>query len=495
MKIARLIFILLSAVISIPFIYSQNSQDINTATYEVEAFGSAATGAYTPFWITGNRYGVVPLESGNGYLRTRVSHYRSLGKDFYWAAGIDALVVTPRYKNVYLQQLYAEIGYKSLLLTVGSREKYTSLWNKQLSSGDMIRSANARPIPEIHISIPEFLTVPSTRGWLHFRGYMSVGRSFDEDYLNGFIRTDQVYNRNILWHDKSLTLRLKDTHSAFPAYISFGISHVAQWGGTSSGPERGKQPQSFKDFLRVLCAQAGGEGATLSDQVNVLGAHHISYEFQAGFVKEKWELQAYHQHIASDKSGVLFYNKTDGLWGIQVDIHRFPWIKKVVAEYITTRNQSGMFHYINFDHDTHPGRGGGADDYYNNAEYKTGHTYFNRSKGSPLLISPEYNEDGSLGFKSTRIRDIHFGMEGEISRQLSYRVLFTVMNGWGTPYRPFLKKQSGASFLVEANYTHPRLSGWSFTGSLGGDTGNAVGNRSYGLSLSIAKRGILRKWD
>ncbi|MDR2969599.1 MAG: capsule assembly Wzi family protein [Tannerellaceae bacterium] len=492
MKIARLLFILLSAVVFVPFARSQSGPDADAVTYEVEVQGSAATGAYTPFWIVGNRYGVVPLEAGNGYLRARVDHRQSLGNGFHWAAGVDALAVTPRYRNVYLQQLYAELGYKSLLLTVGSKEKYTSLWDRRLSSGDMIRSANARPVPEIHISIPEFLTVPSTKGWLHFKGYMSVGRSFDEDYLNSFIRTDQVYIRNILRHDKSLTLRLRDSRSAFPAYFSFGISHTAQWGGASSGATARKQPQSIKDFLRVFCAMAGGEGASLSDQVNVLGAHHISYNFQVGFVKEKWELRAYHQHIASDKSGVLFYNKADGLWGIQADFRSFPLIRKVLTEYVTTRNQSGMFHFINFDHDAHPGRGGGADDYYNNGEYKTGHTYFNRSEGSPLLVSPEYNEDGSLGFKSTRIRDIHFGMEGDISRQLSYRVLLTVMNGWGTPYRPFLKKQSGTSFLVEANYAHPRLSGWAFTGAFGGDTGNVTGNRTYGFSLGVSKRGILR---
>ncbi len=495
MKIVRLIFIILLAGVHVPFIYSQHYQDINVTAYEVETFGSAATGTHTPFWITGNRYGVVPLEAGNGYLRPRVNHYQSFGKGFYWAAGIDAVVSAPRYKNIYLQQLYADIGYKSLLLTIGSKEQYTSLWDKRLSSGNMIQSANARPIPEIHISILEFLTVPYTKGWFHFRGYMSVGHSLDNDYLDDFVQADQVYNRDVLWHDKSLTIRLKDTRSHFPAYISFGVSHTAQWGGTSTDPGSGKQPQSFKDFLRVFCAKAGNSDASVSDQINVLGAHHISYDFQVGFAKEKWELQAYYQHIASDKSGVLFYNKTDGLWGLQLDLHSFPWIKKVVTEYITTRNQSGPFHYINFDHDAHPGRGGGSDNYYNNGEYKTGHTYFNRSKGSPLLISPEYNKDGSLGFKSTRIQDFHFGVEGDISRQLSYRALVTVMNGWGIPYKPFLKKQSGTSFLVEANYTHPRLSGWSFTGSIGGDTGDAVGNRSYGFSLGICKQGILKKWD
>ncbi|MDF9830188.1 capsule assembly Wzi family protein [Parabacteroides sp. PF5-6] len=494
MKIVRLIFILLLAGAPIPFLYAQNASDTNVTTYAVETFGSAATGSYTPFWMTSNRYGVVPLEAGNGYLRPRIDHRQSFGDGFHWAAGIDAVVTAPRYRNVYLQQLYAEIGYKSLLLTLGSKEKYTSGWDQRLSSGDMIQSANARPTPEAHISIPEFLTVPLTKGWFHFRGYLSVGRSLDSDYLDDFVKTNQVYNRDVLWHDKSLTIRLRDTRSHFPAYLSFGISHTAQWGGRSTDPEVGKQPQSLKDFARIFFAKAGNATASLSDQVNVLGAHHISYNFHAGFAKANWELQAYYQHIASDKSGVLMYNGTDGLWGLQLDLSQCRWIRKVVAEYIITKDQSGQFHYLDFDHDAHPGRGGGADNYYNNQEYRTGHSYFNRSKGTPLLISPEYNADGSLGFKSTRIQDFHLGIEGDLSRQLSYRVLFTVMNGWGTPYQPFLKKQTGASFLVEAHYTHTRLRDWSFTGSLGGDTGDVVGDRSFGFSLSIKKQGILKKW-
>lgn len=494
MRTARLIIICLCIYNYTFSALAQNETVENSIIYNVEAVGSAATGTYTPFWMTSNQYGVLPLEAGNGYLRPRVSLHQSFGNGFHWTAGIDAVLSAPRYRNFHMQQIYAGIGYKSLLLTIGSKEQYTSLWDKRLSSGDMIQSANSRPKPEIHISIPEFLTVPYTKGWFHFRGYISVGRSFDNDYLSDYIATQQLYTKNVLWHDKSLFVRLKDTRNDFPVYLSFGVRHTAQWGGTSTNPNLGKQPQSLKDFVRIFFAKAGGEGASGSDQINVLGAHHIAYDFQVGYTKENWELQAYYQHLASDKSGVLFYNKTDGLWGIQLDIHSFPWIRKVVMEYITTRNQSGPLHYINFDHDAHPGRGGGADNYYNNGEYTTGHSYFNRAIGTPLVISPEYNEDGSIGFKSTRIQDWHLGFEGDINSQLSYRTLITIMNGWGTPYAPFLKKRHGTSFLVEMKYTHPRLQDWSFTGSVAGDTGNITGDKSYGFCLGISKRGILKSW-
>ncbi len=491
MKIVRLIFIFVLSFCSTIIGLSQTTES-NATTYSVDVFGSAATGSNTPFWITSNRYGVVPLEAGNGYLRPVITHNQQFGKGFYWSAGMDILAVAPRYKNIYIQQLFAEIGYKSLLLSIGSKESYNSLWDKRLSTGDMIQSINARPIPEINISIPEFTAVPLTKGWFQIKGNLAIGRSFDTNYLKDFIQTEQFYTKNVLWHHKSAFFRIKDPKSSFPLYASFGLRHIAQWGGTSTNPELGKQPQSIKDLVRIFFLKSGGDGASISDKTNVLGAHHISYDFQLGFTKEKWALQAYYQHICADKSGVLFYNGTDGLWGIQLDIPYFSWINKVVVEYINTQNQSGPFHFIDFDHDIHSGRGGGGDDYYNNVEYTTGNSYFNRSIGSPLLPSPEYNTDGSLGFQNTRVQGWHIGLEGAFLPQLTYRALFTVMNGWGVPNKPFLRKKHGTSFLFELNYTHPRLSGWMFSGALAGDTGNMLGKESFGFSLGIKKQGILK---
>ncbi|UKI47211.1 MAG: capsule assembly Wzi family protein [Phocaeicola vulgatus] len=107
-----------------------------------------------------------------------------------------------------------------------------------------------------------------------------------------------------------------------------------------------------------------------------------------GFTQPNWQVSAYYQHFFEDKSGMIFVNNTDGLWGGQLDLPKFPWLRKVVVEYLVTRDQSGQFHFIDFDHDLHPGVGGGGDDYYNNGEYTTGASYFNRAIGSPLIPSP-----------------------------------------------------------------------------------------------------------
>ena len=54
--------------------YSQINKIQDSTIYKAELFGSAATGSNTPFWMVSNRYGVVPLDAGNGLLNAGVFH-------------------------------------------------------------------------------------------------------------------------------------------------------------------------------------------------------------------------------------------------------------------------------------------------------------------------------------------------------------------------------------------------------------------------------------
>ena len=173
--------------------------------YRVEAFGSIAKDKNTPFWMVSNRYGIVPLEAGNGYLRAGVFHSQRFRceRRFYWNAGVDLVGAAPRYRNVYMQQLFADLGYRSLLLSIGSKENYTSLWDRELSSGDLVHSANSRPLPEINLSLPHFVVVPLTKGWLQVKGDFAVGRSFDSAFLERYVQ-NVSYIEHVLWHHKSL---------------------------------------------------------------------------------------------------------------------------------------------------------------------------------------------------------------------------------------------------------------------------------------------------
>ena len=341
--------------------------------------------------------------------------------------------------------------------------------------------------------MPEFTVIPFTKGWMQVKGDFAVGKSFDTGYLDDFSNGKQTYVKDVLWHHKSLYVRIQDTQGKFPLSGIIGVQHWAQWGGTSSDPNIGVQPHSLKDFIRVFCGSEGGSNATLSDQINVLGNHFGSYDFKLEYTMPTWKLAAYHQRYFDDKSGMIFRNGTDGLWGTQLDLPRLPWLRKVVTEYLVTRNQSGPFHFITFDHDKYQGPGGGGDNYYNNGEYKTGSSYFGHGIGSPLLTSPLYNTNGDLDFKNTRVRAWHLAFEGELSPMVSYRLKYTLMNSWGTHHVPFSNNKRSNSGLVEVKYRHPRLQGWEFTGAIAADAGSLYGD-NIGFSLSVCKRGVLKSW-
>ncbi|MDR1337392.1 MAG: capsule assembly Wzi family protein [Tannerella sp.] len=485
--------LLLCTLCARPCLSQNDGSARGTTDYRIETFGSAATGDRTPFWIVSNRYGAVPLEAGNAYLRAGVFHRQPAGNGLRWGAGLDAIAVTPRYRNVYIRQIYAEIGYKCLNLTAGSKENYTSLRDGNLSSGDLVHSSNARPVPEINLSVPRFTTVPYTKGSVQFRGDFAFGRSFDTGYLKAFNSVSrQHYINSVLWHHKSLHARFLDPRGHFPLTLTAGLRHHAQWGGTSTDPKEGVQPHSVKDLVRIVLGRSGGEDASLSAQKNVLGNHYGSYDLEIGYLHPLFDLHAYKQHYFDDPSGMELYNLPDGLYGIQVDMAHFPLINKIVLEYVYTKNQSGPVHYIIYDHSEYPGFGGGRDDYYNNEEYTTGVSYFNRSIGSPLITSPEYNRNGTTGFQNNRIRAWHAGISGYFSGQVAYRLLLTRSEGWGTPTKPFLKKTADFACAAKISCCHPRLEGWLFSGEIAADRGSIYGNNT-GFALSISKSGLLKR--
>jgi hypothetical protein len=487
------LLLLLAAILYIVPCLSQ-SEIPGSTSYNIEASGSAATDGYTPFWIVSNKYGIVPLEAENAYLRAGVFHNQMLDNGFQWSAGVDMVTSTPRYRNAYIQQLYAGVRYRFLDISIGSKENYSSLWDRELSSGDIVSSANARPIPEINISIPRFTPFPFTNGIIQFRGNFAVGRSFDTDYIKHFINEKQHYTTNTLWHHKSLQVKLIDPQSRFPLTATIGVRHHAQWGGTSTDPEVGVQPHSLKDFLRIVAGKSGGTDAYHSDRHNILGNHYGSYDLKIGYLTHTFDMYVYKQHYFDDVSGMELYNINDGLYGFQAVIHGFTPLRSIVFEFINTRNQSGPVHYIIYDHDIYHGYGGGNDDYYNSNGYRSGVSYFNRSTGSPLLTSPEYNKNGDLTFKNNRIQAFHLGIQGYISQQMSYRILATSSEGWGTNDRPFLKKESNISCATKISYCHPKLENWLFSGEVATDFGSTLYGDNLGVSITISKSGILKKW-
>jgi len=464
--------------------YSQETLD-----YRFDVFGSTSSGNYTPFWITSNTYGVVPIRTNNGYVRGDLIWKKSFLNDINVEAEADVVSAAKHSSSLWIQQLYAAISYGNVRLFAGAKERDNSILDKNLSVGDMTYSTNARPMPEVNFSFPNFTNFPFTKGYLQFKADFAIGKSFDNDYILRTKTPGTPYTTNMLWHHKSLFFKWEDPNDHIPFWAVLGLEHAVQWAGASS--EYGHDPTTFKNFIRVVLCQSGDSQSSLGDRVNVLGNHLGTYNIKIAYKDKKFQTVLYKQHYFDDNSGLEMANWRDGIWGGELSFFNQPFLQKIVMEYLQTTNQSGPIHFLAYDPVLYPNaRGGGDDDYYNNFYYVSGWSYFGRAIGNALLTSPEYNADHGIDFENNRVKAIHLGLEGKISPEFSYRTLFTGMQAWGTMYRPFLQRKDNFSTLIECTYSPINHEGWEFALQAAFDKGNLYGD-NFGCSLKISKKGVI----
>ncbi len=471
--------------------------------YKAETFASVSSGNYTPFEIVNHTWGMVPSEANNFYLRGSLLHEYKANHSWSFNVGVDAAVSTSSvYDYFWFQQLYAEARWKCLQLRAGTKEDYTSLLDPYLSSGDFISSNNARPIPEIRVGIPEFTLVPYTKGRMYFKGEFSVGKYFDSKYIAGKVfPVKGYYADNLYSHNKYFYLRFGNIEQKNRLQFTFGLNHDAQWGGTTYQYDWGKNeyvvmcdPHGFTDFLRVVVAKEGSSASANYDSLYVAGSHIGAFLFKFDYkLKNKDELSAYLQHYFDDGSGLAFLNYRDMLLGGQYKSKQKKLISNFVFEYIYTKNQTGPVNFAANEKSQHraPNNRNGIDNYYNHSVYMQGHSYFGRSVGTPLLLSPEYNGDSYLGFRSNRIIAFHLGMEGYLNRLLQYRLSSSTGRSWGTYNNPYLKVQEGYSAGIDLIYSIHKVSGLDIKCSLAWNAGQFFKETAFGGGISIIKKGII----
>jgi hypothetical protein len=495
----RLFILLIICRLCIPA-YGQN-----TSAYRAESFASTASGAHTPFWTVNHTWGVTALEANNFHLRGALFHEQTLNKDWAFDAGIDIVAGNhSSYGAAWLQQLYIRLKWKALRLDIGSAEDYLSFLNPQLSSGDFIHSNNARPIPQIRGSLPDFILIPHTQGNMYVKADFSIGRYMDGDWQSERAHaTAHNYTRNVLSHSKSLYFRWGNTEKGNRQQFIFGLAHKAKWGGIlvqehASQPSvlvSFHQPADLDAFLRMVIAKEGTSQSSLTDQAFVSGSHWGAYLFKYEYqLKNKQSIHAYIQHLFEDGTGMVFQNNPDNLYGLEWRSPRKTWLSGVIFEFIYTKRQTGPIHLGDIlGHDQNLGNiiKGGNDNYYNNVDYVQGPSNFGKSEGTPLFLSPEYNTDGAVNFKGSRIQAFHWGVDGYLCPALQYRLLLTVGKNWGRYYLPFTYVHKGLASHVEFLYTFPKDETWQLRFQTGYDNGDSFGGKTLGAGITLIKRGIL----
>lgn len=463
--------------------------ELDSLYYRVEGEVSFSGGKHTPFWLVNNRQGLSSIKKNNGYLRGGIFRPVDENKRFSWGAGADIAGAYNFTSSFIIQQLYGEVKYRSLRLLAGSKEIQGEFNNPKLSSGNLLYSGNARPIPQIRLGMPRYTIVPWTKNWLSVKGYIAYGMFTDDNWQKDFISPGAKHTKHVLYHSKGLFLKVENQNK-FPAWIEGGLEMAAQFGGQSiTGDKVIDMPNSLKDFFKVFFPSSGDSSTPIGEQANIYGNHVGSWNVLAGWnIKPDLTAKVYYQHFFEDHSMMFFdYQWKDGLWGVEVSVPKNPFISTVVYEYLYTKDQSGPAYW---DHTPEiPEQISGRDDYYNHGIY-TGWQHWGMGIGNPLIISPIYNSDGTIMFKNNRLISHHIGFMGQPLDELQYRVLMSYTKSWGTYNKPLDDVTRNVNGLIEVTYSPKKLPGASGTLSFGMDGGGLLG-RSNGVMLTLRKTGWL----
>lgn len=494
---------------------------LNDIKYAVSAQAAATDGSHTPLWLNANRYGLSSLNTQNAYARVSLRHDmdgRKLRK-WDWGYCVDLAGAFHYTSDFIIQQLYAEGRWHKGVLTIGSKEWPIELKNGELSSGPQTLGKNARPVPQVRVALPDYWTVPGTRGWVALKGHIAFGKMTDDKWQKRFTREESKYTAGTLYHSKAGYIRIGGGRKAFPLSIEMGLEMGAQFGGTSYHvlAEGGqfnviKNPGGLKAFWDAFVP--GGSDAPEHTYQNVSGNQLGSWVFRINFDQPSWNLAVYGDHFFEDHSGMFFldydgygqgpewndhktnryllYALKDMMLGAELSLKRGSWVRSVVLEYLYSKYQSGpIYHDHNSNISDHIG---GRDDYYNHYIY-TGWQHWGQVMGNPLYLSPLYNDDGKIEVKNNRLYAFHLGLSGDPSPLLHYRVLATWQKGFGRYSEPYSDPRENVSLLAEASYRfspRSRMDGWSLTAAVGIDRGHIYGD-NCGMQLTVTKTGILNK--
>lgn len=451
----------------------------------IESSGLFSGDDNAPFWLTNNKYGLGSIKNNSQYIRTtgwagfNINQPDIKLKRIYIAA--DLVVARNLNSTFHFQQLYIDVDYRKLRLSVGSKERNSLFKNDELSTGGLTLSSNARPVPQVELSFPDFVAVPYSKKALQVMAGISYGWYNDNKFrLNN--SEDGYYAKNVLYHRKYGFLKY-ETKTNWN--VIFGLEMDTQWGGQfyKKGEYWGNSPAKLTDFFRVLIPMQGGQSSNMTDKVNIAGNIYGSSHFIFNYNEKNYSLKAYHEHFFEDHSGLFFKNIPDGLYGIELNLKKKGLLSGVLFEYLHTKNQSGAFLWDK--NDAISTQVSGGDNYYNHIDYISLSNY-GFVTGNPLLTSPIYNSGNSLMVPNSRISAFHGGVNGYLSKELRYRTLISYSRSWGTPLLPSRSIRNQLSGLIEATYATPKTKGWLFSGALAFDKSTMIGD-NWGIQFKVSK--------
>ncbi|MBR5499455.1 MAG: hypothetical protein IKV75_04755 [Bacteroidales bacterium] len=422
-------------ILSILFVLSAMSASAQGWNVNWQAEGDllGGTGEYLPFWSRTGRNGIVPYSSSALVIGGADVEYKAQN-GIYFEAGANLVgslesqnPINPTRANAIIDRLYVGGGWKMLHLEAGMKPRENELGELSISGGNVLWSNNARNVPGIN-GWSDWIYFEKGH-WFGFKGNIGHYQMIDNRYVAG-----------TMLHNKSLSLKAA---AGRKVDLIFGVDHWAQWGGVS--PREGAQPSSLMDFLRIACVQAGGEDATASDQLNVLGNHLGREYWRVDWRASKFTMTFQYDMPFEDNGGIKkLQNFPDGVWSLKFSFaDRDAFVTDVIGEFINTTWQAGPLHdrpateeEMKHQNPESPYYGkivlGGLDNYFMNSTYRSGWTNYGRVIGLPLILTSAPNADGIVtGIVNNRVRAYHIGLKGNAFEGVPYIFKSTYSSNWG----------------------------------------------------------------
>ncbi len=470
------------------WVHAFSSND--TIRYEGEVHATVSAGQHTPFWLVNNLSGLGSIEKNNGYVRAAAFKDLDGSRRFSWGAGVDLVGAWRSQAPFRVHQLYGEVKYRCLDALVGSKEIKGMFRDSEISSGNLLYSGNAMPIPQIRLGIFDYASFWGTKGWLSVKGYVSFGMFSDSKWQRDWANPRLKHAEDVLYHSKGLWLR-GGNREKFPLLAEVGIEMATQFGGKSY--QNGvviDMPSGLKDWLKAFFPYGGGNETPEEEQTNIQGNMLGCYDIALTWAPQAdWSVKAYFEHYFDDQSQMTFeYGWKDGLWGVEIAFPKNPVVSSFVYEYLTTKDQTGAVY--NDKTPDLPEQVSGRDNYYNHYLYN-GWQHWGMGIGNPLIMSPIYNADHDTDFASNRVQAHHFGLAGNPLPELSWKTLFSFSRNWGSYYMPYDEIRNNFNFLAEVRWKPAKLNGWYFKAGVAADAGSLLG-RSFGAMLTVGKTGLIK---
>lgn len=491
---------LLTCCFSFPLAAKDNVQVSKKLDISAETGVTLSSGNNAPFWLTANRQGLSSIRNNSFYLDGKAIGGFCFNRNWRIDYGTELAIAAGFERVLNIQQLYADFSWKWLTLSFGAKERWGEFKNTELSSGGLTWSGNSRSIPQIRLEVPEFAAF--AHGWLALKGHVSYGLYTDSRYRKQFDKAT-VMGTDIKYHSKAAFIRIGNAEK-FPLNFIFGLEMYAQWGGYQNNNTTGQKikdlPGGFDSAMQILLP-FNVVGKQTMENGNSLGSWHFIFTW----TEKTWKAKLYFEHFYEDHSSMLgteYKNDLegnkhfvtygfkqsfgDGLWGIELTAPKSWPVRNVVFEFLNTKGQCGSV--LNYPNPDLMEEVSGRDDYYAHGSYRS-YTHWGYGMGNPLVLSPVYNQDGTLDYRSNRILAFHLGVDGTVGEQVDWKILASHTRSWGTYHHPLPEIESFTMLLVGMSYKFGLSDCWKASMEIGADfdSGNYLGNNG-GVMFTLTRK-------